>query len=191
MSFQSDLHGLYVETQYRTKEPDDKKCIRTLIVGLTRDEACEWITFGEEVRFEASSNSLGPRDKIDIVVGSRSSRLDDAGLQINVEKDTVSGITDVSDSVARFTSASILSRSPSHSSTAKLHTLQRTICTCSNLPRKYNLVNLLDKLDNFAFRNNKEAETSVCEFVSRHTNVTVQKKVGAFNKGIWHTDDGT
>ena len=48
----------------RHKEPDDKKRIRTLLVGLTGDEACQQIMFGEEVRFEVSSNSLGPRGKI-------------------------------------------------------------------------------------------------------------------------------
>lgn len=64
------------QSMEKHKEPDDKKCIRTLIVGLTGDEACERITFGEEVRFEASSNNLGPRGKIDLVVGSRSSRPD-------------------------------------------------------------------------------------------------------------------
>ena len=52
--------------------------------------------FGEEVRLEVSSSSLGPRSKIDIVVGCESSRRDDADLQINVEEDTVIGMSDVS-----------------------------------------------------------------------------------------------
>ena len=38
------------------KEPDDKKCIRTLLVGLTGDEAGQQIMFAEEVRFEVSSS---------------------------------------------------------------------------------------------------------------------------------------
>ena len=45
---------------------------------------------------EVSSSSLNPRGKIDIVVGSKSSRLDDADLEINVEGDTVIGMSDVS-----------------------------------------------------------------------------------------------
>ena len=52
------------QSMERHKEPDDKKRIRTLLVGLTGDEAGQQIMFGEEVRFEVSSSSLGPRGKI-------------------------------------------------------------------------------------------------------------------------------
>lgn len=71
---------------------------------------------------------------------------------------------------ARVTSVSHLSRSPSHSSVATIYTLDRMVYTCSDLPTKYKLMELLNKP---AFENSKEAETSVCEFVARHTNATV------------------
>ena len=44
---------------------------------------------------------------------------------------------------------------------------------CSDLPKKYKLVKLLNKPDTFTFKENKEAETSVCQFVAYHTNATV------------------
>lgn len=65
-------------------------------MGLTGDEVSQQIMLGEEARLEVSSSSLGPRGKIDIVVGCESSRRDDADLQINVEGDTVISMSNVS-----------------------------------------------------------------------------------------------
>ena len=74
---------------------------------------------------------------------------------------------------ARVSSVSKLSRSQSHSSTATVHTLLRLIRACSKLPSRYTLVQLLKKPDTFEFRNCKEAEASVCEFVACTVNATV------------------
>ena len=74
---------------------------------------------------------------------------------------------------ARVTSVSNLSRSQSHSSMATTHTLIRMVRACSDLPKKYKLVKLLNNPDTFTFKESKEAETSVCQLVAYHTNTTV------------------